>query len=126
MLWIENPPAWPPHRLTLTPKDPDMPTTTIEQMAVARLRPSVCNARTHSKKQIRQIAGAGDLGRISGGKKSPGRTAAQLHRWDAARRIAYLMREAIKERGEPPPTDLMDQIDFLLRERRDKKEETKG
>jgi ParB-like chromosome segregation protein Spo0J len=31
-------------------------TTTIEPMAVARLRPSVCNARTHSKKQIRQIA----------------------------------------------------------------------
>jgi hypothetical protein len=28
----------------------------IEPMAVARLRPSACNARTHSKKQIRQIA----------------------------------------------------------------------
>jgi hypothetical protein len=33
-----------------------MPPTTIESMAVARLRPSACNARTHSKKQIRQIA----------------------------------------------------------------------
>jgi ParB-like nuclease domain len=32
--------------------------TTIEPMAVARLRPSACNARTHSRKQIRQIAGS--------------------------------------------------------------------
>jgi hypothetical protein len=35
-----------------------MPPTTIEPMAVARLRPSARNARTHSKKQIRQIAGS--------------------------------------------------------------------
>jgi hypothetical protein len=32
--------------------------TAIEPMAVARLRPSAGNARTHSKKQIRQIAGS--------------------------------------------------------------------
>jgi ParB-like chromosome segregation protein Spo0J len=32
--------------------------TTIEPMAVARLRPSACNARTHSKRQVRQIAGS--------------------------------------------------------------------
>ncbi len=31
---------------------------TIEPMAVARLRPSAGNARTHSRKQIRQIAGS--------------------------------------------------------------------
>jgi hypothetical protein len=31
-------------------------TPTIESMAVARLRPSASNARTHSRKQIRQIA----------------------------------------------------------------------
>jgi ParB-like nuclease family protein len=30
--------------------------TAIEPMAVARLRPSACNARTHSKRQVRQIA----------------------------------------------------------------------
>ncbi len=29
---------------------------TIEPMAIARLRPFPCNARTHSKKQVRQIA----------------------------------------------------------------------
>jgi hypothetical protein len=35
-----------------------MTPTPIETMAVARLRPSPRNARTHSKKQIRQIAGS--------------------------------------------------------------------
>jgi hypothetical protein len=39
-------------------KDRDMNPTPIESMAVARLRPSPRNARTHSKKQIRQIAGS--------------------------------------------------------------------
>src|SRR5215469_11122080 len=33
-----------------------MKSPTIEPMAVARLRPFAGNARTHSKKQIRQIA----------------------------------------------------------------------
>jgi hypothetical protein len=45
-------------------------------------------------------------------------------RWEAARRIAFLMREAITERGTPPPADLMDQIDFLMGEQREMKEET--
>jgi hypothetical protein len=34
------------------------------------------------------------------------------------------MREAITERGTPPPADLMDQIDFLMGEQREMKEET--
>src|SRR6516162_10798451 len=38
------------------PQGLDMNPTAIEPMAVARLRPSAGNARTHSKKQIRQIA----------------------------------------------------------------------
>src|SRR5450755_3223216 len=35
---------------------PDQPPVTIEPLSVARLRPYPRNARTHSKKQIRQIA----------------------------------------------------------------------
>jgi len=37
---------------------PDTKSTTVEPMAIARLRPSPNNARTHSKTQIRQIAGS--------------------------------------------------------------------
>ncbi len=47
-------------------------------------------------------------------------------RWEGARRIAFLMDEAIKEKGVPPPGDLMDQIDFLMGERFGKNKETKG
>jgi hypothetical protein len=53
----EKDPACAPAPFSIPLKDPIMPTT-IEAMAVARLRPSACNARTHSKKQIRQIAGS--------------------------------------------------------------------
>jgi hypothetical protein len=47
-------------------------------------------------------------------------------KWELARRIAFALREAFKERGEPPPGDLMEQIRFLTDERSEKKEETKG
>lgn len=37
-------------------KDADMSRTTIQMMPIASLKPWACNARTHSKKQVRQIA----------------------------------------------------------------------
>jgi hypothetical protein len=48
-----------------------------------------------------------------------------ISKWEVARRIAFMLHEAIKERGEPPPGNLMDQIAFLT-EYRENKEETKG
>jgi hypothetical protein len=38
-----------------------------------------------------------------------------------ARRIAFALREAIKEREESPPRNLMDQIAFLMEERKEKR-----
>jgi hypothetical protein len=47
-------------------------------------------------------------------------------KWELARRIAFALHEAFKERGEPPPGDLMEQIRFLTDERSETREETKG
>jgi hypothetical protein len=40
-----------------------------------------------------------------------------LSKWEVARRIAAMLYEAIKERGVPPPGNLMDQIAFLTESR---------
>ena len=54
--WASSP--CPEGRIWNEKEDTDMQSTTIDMMAVSALRPYAKNARTHSKKQIRQIAGS--------------------------------------------------------------------